>query len=83
MLRAAGSTTQRNAHELGVADETITYDRIVRADVVDAHAYVVLSGTLSFTIKGKQARRLGILTFTLAKQGDEWKIESQAWGRLS
>jgi hypothetical protein len=24
------------AHELGVADENITYDRIVRADVVDA-----------------------------------------------
>jgi ketosteroid isomerase-like protein len=71
------------AHELGVADEKITYDRIVRADVVDAHAYVVLSATLSFTIKGQHARRLGILTFTLAKQGDEWKIESQAWGRLS
>jgi ketosteroid isomerase-like protein len=71
------------AHELGVADENITYDRIVRADVVDTHAYVVLSAMLSFTIKSQHARRPGILTFTLAKQGDEWKIESQAWGRLS
>ena len=71
------------AHELGVTDENIVYDRIIRADVVDTHAYVVLSATLSFTIKGQQARRLGILTFTLAKQGDEWKIETQACGRLS
>jgi ketosteroid isomerase-like protein len=71
------------AHDLGVADENITYDRVVRADVVDTHAYVVLSAKLSFTISGQRASRLGILTFTLAKQGDEWKIESQAWGRLN
>jgi len=71
------------AHDLGVADENIAYDRIVRTDVVDTHAYVVLSANLSFTLKGQRANRLGILTFTLAKQADEWKIESQAWGRLS
>ena len=69
------------AHDLDVAEEIITYDRIVRADVVDTHAYVVLSAKLSFTLMGQRASRLGILTFTLAKQGDEWKIESQAWGR--
>ena len=74
---------ERWAHELGVADESIAYDKFIRADVVDAHAYVVLSATLSFAIKGQHARRLGILTFTLVKQGDEWKIESQAWGLLS
>ena len=71
------------AHDLGVADENIAYDRIVRADVVGTHAYVVLSATLSFTLKGQSGSRLGILTFTLAKQGAQWKIESQAWGRLS
>jgi ketosteroid isomerase-like protein len=71
------------AHDLGVTDENIAYDRIVRADVVDTHAYVVLSATLSFTLKGQRGSRLGILTFTLAKHDDEWKIESQAWGRLS
>ena len=71
------------AHDLGVADENIGYDRIIRADVIDTHAYVVLSANLSFTLKGKRASRLGILTFTLEKQGDEWKIGSQAWGRLS
>ncbi|HXJ88720.1 MAG TPA: nuclear transport factor 2 family protein [Candidatus Binatia bacterium] len=71
------------AHDLGVADENIGYDKVIRADVVDKHAYVVLSANLSFTLKGQRASRLGILTFTLAKQGGEWKIESQAWGRLS
>ena len=71
------------AHDLGVADENIAYDKVVRADVVDKHAYVVLSAKLSFTLKGQRASRLGVLTFTLAKQGGKWKIESQAWGRLS
>ena len=38
------------AHDLGVADENIAYDRIPsRADVVDTHACVVLSANLSFT----------------------------------
>jgi hypothetical protein len=75
--------TEKWAHEVGVADETIAYDRIIRADVVDEHAYVVLSATLFFTINGQHTRRLGILTFTLAKQGEEWKMESQVCSRLS
>lgn len=25
----------------------------------------------------------GILIFTFAKQGEKWKVELQAWGRLS
>jgi hypothetical protein len=54
------------AHDLGVTDEKFAYDRIVRADVVDTHAYVVLSATLSFTLNGQRGSRLGILTFTLA-----------------
>lgn len=71
------------AHELGVTDENIAYDRIVHVEVVGTHAYVVLSATLSFSLKGQRGNRRGILTFTFAKQGEEWKIESQAWGRLS
>src|SRR5215468_1636484 len=41
------------AHDLGVADENIAYDRVVRADVVGTHAYVVLSAKLSFTLKAE------------------------------
>jgi hypothetical protein len=59
------------SHEPGVADENIAYNRIAGADVVDTHAYVVLSANLSFTLKGQRATRLGILAFTLARQGDE------------
>ena len=77
------SDAEKWAHDLGVADESIAYDRIVRADVVATHAYVVLSANLSFTLKDQRESRLGILIFTLAKQGEEWKIESQAWGRLN
>ena len=71
------------AHDLGVADENIAYDRVIRADVVGTNAYVVLSAKLSFTLRSRSDSRLGILTFTFAKQGDEWKVGSQAWGRLS
>jgi hypothetical protein len=74
---------ERWAHELGVANENIAYERIAHAEIVGTHAYVVLSATLSFTLRGKRGSRSGILTYTLAKHGQEWKIESQAWGRLS
>ena len=71
------------AQELEVINETITCDRIAHAQVVGTHAYVVLSATLSFRLKGERGSRNGILTFTLKKRGEEWKIESQAWGRLN
>jgi len=74
---------ERWAHHLGVTNENITYDSIILQDVAGTHAYVVLSAKLSFMLKGHRGSRIGILTFTLAKQGGEWKIESQAWGRLS
>lgn len=71
------------AHELGVADEKIACNKVAHAEVIGAHAYISLSATLTFTLKGEPGIRPGILTFTLAKQGDDWKIKSQAWGRLS
>ena len=71
------------AHDLGVADEKLECDKIVHAAVVGPHAYVVLSATLSFTLKGERGSRPGILTFTFVKQGDKWKIATQAWGRLN
>ena len=77
------SDAEKWVHDFGVENETIACDRIVHAAVVGTHAYVVLSATLSFTLKGQSGSRPGILTFTFAKQGDKWKVESQAWGRLS
>jgi ketosteroid isomerase-like protein len=75
---------ERWGHDFGVGNETIAYDRIVHAAVAGPHAYVVLSATLSFKLKsGQSGSRPGILTFTFAKQGDAWKVESQAWARLT
>jgi hypothetical protein len=71
------------AHDLDVAGETITCDKIVHAAVVGTNAYVVLSATLSFLLKGERGIKPGILTFTFAKQGNEWKVTTQAWARLS
>ena len=78
------SDAEKWVHDFGVENEKIVCDRIVHAAVVGTHAYVVLSATLTFNLKGGQSGiRPGILTFTFAKQGDTWKVESQAWGRLN
>lgn len=78
------SDGEKWVHDFGVENETIVCDRIAHATVSGTHAYVVLSATLSFSLKGGHSgSRPGILTFTFAKQGDEWRVESQAWGRLS
>lgn len=78
------SDAEKWAHDFGVENETIVCDRIVHSTVVGTHAYVVLSATLFFILKaGQSGSKPGILTFTLAKQGNGWKVESQAWARLS
>ena len=83
MLRPAGSPTQRSGRTTSVS-RTIVCDKIVHAAVVGNYAYVVISATLFFELKGGQnGSKPGILTLTCAKQGDEWKVGSQAWARLS
>jgi ketosteroid isomerase-like protein len=78
------SDAEKWVHDSGVESETISSNGIFYAAVVGPNAYVVLSATLSFSFKGGQSgSRHGILTFTFAKQGDKWKVESQTWGRLS
>jgi ketosteroid isomerase-like protein len=78
------SDAEKWAHDFGVENETIVCDRIVHSTVVESHAYVVLSATLLFTLKaGQSGSKPGILTFTLAKQVNGWKVESRAWARLS
>lgn len=78
------SDAEKWVHDFGVENENIAWDRTVHAAVVGTHAYVVLSATLSFNLKGGQTgSRPGILTFTFGKQGDKWMVETQAWGRLS
>lgn len=71
------------AHELGVTNEKIACEEVIHAETKGASAYVVISATLSFNLKDRPASRRGVLTFTFAQQGGEWKVEAQAWGRLS
>ena len=65
----------------------MTYERLSYEmgfwNVEGAHAYAVLSGTLTVTIKGQTVARTGTLAYTFAKQHNEWKIGAQAWGRTS
>ena len=52
-------------------------------NVEGSHAYAVILGTLTVTIKGQTVTRTGTLAYTFSKHGDGWKIGAQAWGRTS
>jgi hypothetical protein len=52
-------------------------------NVEGSNAYAVIAGTLTITIKGQNVVRAGTLAYTFSKHGEEWKIDSQAWGRTS
>ena len=67
---------------LGVTREHLSYE-IGFWNVEGAHAYVVTSDTLSITMKGQIIERTGTLSYTVSKQVNEWRIDSQAWGRTS
>src|SRR5262249_13410526 len=71
------------AHDLGVANEHIAIQEVHHSQVVGSHAYAVLSATLTISLrKGETITRPGLLIYTLLKIGEEWKVESQTWGRL-
>jgi ketosteroid isomerase-like protein len=67
---------------LGVSHERLSYE-MGFWNVEGSHAYAVVAGTLTVTIKGQTAVRTGTLAFTFSKHGGEWKIDAQAWGRTS
>jgi len=67
---------------LGVTHEHLSYE-LGFWNVEGSSAYVVISGTLTVTIKGQNIVRTGTLAYTLANRDGVWKIEAQAWGRTS
>jgi len=67
---------------LGVTYEHLAYKLGLWMVEGDA-AYAVIDGTLTVTLKGQTVERRGTLAYTFAKHGGEWKIESQAWGRIT
>ena len=66
----------------GVTAERVTY-QMGFWNVEGNHAYAVISGTLTITLKGQTVARTGTLAYTFARHGTSWKIEAQAWGRTS
>jgi hypothetical protein len=68
--------------DLGVTHEHLTYEAGFW-NVEGSHAYAVILGTLTVTIKDQSVVRTGTLAYTFAKYGDVWKIDAQAWGRTS
>ena len=68
--------------DLGVTSEHLSYE-MGFWNVEGSSAYVVISGTLTVTIKGQAVVRTGTLAYTFANRDGVWKIEAQAWGRTS
>ncbi len=66
--------------DLGVTYEHLSYEMGFWT-VEGSSAYAVISGTLTVTIKGQTVDRTGILAYTFSREGGEWKIGAQAWGR--
>ena len=74
---------ERWAKDLGVLNEHVSSQGIVHWQVVGTRAYAVVSAVLTITLsKGEPITRPGILTYTLLKVGEEWKVEGHTWGRL-
>jgi hypothetical protein len=67
---------------LGVTREHLAY-RVDFCSVEGSFAYAVLSGTLTVSLKDQSMVRTGTLAYTFANRDGRWKIESQAWGRVS
>ena len=65
-----------------VTSEHLSYE-MGFSNVEGSNAYAVVSATLKVTIKGKAAARTGTLAYTFSKHGEAWKIDAQAWGRIS
>ena len=68
--------------DLEVSHERLTYE-MGFWNVEGSHAYAVIAGTLTVTIKGQTVVRTGTLAYTFSRHGEEWKIGAQAWGRTS
>ena len=68
--------------DLGVTHEHISYE-MGFWNVEGSSAYAVVSGTLTVTMKDQTVTRTGTLAYTFARRDGVWKIEAQAWGRLS
>jgi hypothetical protein len=66
----------------GVTHEHLSYDASF-SNVEGSSAYVVVSGTLTITMRGQSVVRTGTLAYTFANHDGVWRMESQAWGRTS
>lgn len=69
---------------LGVTKEHLAYEPDFFWLAEGSFAYAVIVGTLTISIRDQPPIvRTGTLTYTFARRDGVWKIEAQAWGRLS
>jgi hypothetical protein len=74
--------SDKRRKDLGVTYENLSYE-MGFWNVDGSNAYAVIAAKFTVTFKGKTVVGTGTLAYTFSKQGDEWKIDAQAWGRTS
>jgi ketosteroid isomerase-like protein len=67
-----------------VEKRDLAYKGILASGVLGPRGYTSISAVFTMTLKdGKSIVRPGILALTYAKLDEGWKVDGQAWGRLS
>ena len=70
-------------HEkFGVTSENLAYELGIWA-VEGTSAYAVVSGTLTVGLNGQTMTREGLMTYTFTNYDGVWKVDSQAWARIT
>jgi hypothetical protein len=65
----------------GATDYALTLGEIHRNDLNGGSAYIVLSATLTFNLKGQPMETPGLFTVVLHDIDDAWLIRSWAWAK--
>jgi len=69
-----------NAQAHGITTINMKLSPATRVDVVEDHAYAIVPGRLSYVLKdGHSEHADGLITFTLLRQGKDWKIDTLIW----
>lgn len=65
----------------GASGYKLTFGDVQRNDLNGDNAYLVISATLTFELKGQPMSTPGLFTVVLHKIADKWLIRSWAWAK--
>jgi ketosteroid isomerase-like protein len=70
-----------NAKKTGMTDGAVTIGKTKHVDIDGDRAYVVVTATFNYKLKGKPTKQAASWTFSLLKTKDGWRITGWAWSK--